>query len=730
MEAAAPPVQPVQPAQLNARRIHVSGYPAYTQPQDLSRVFASYGTVKVDKLNNRFAVLTFTSEDEAQEALDDTNKVNIYGEFLTVSPYTGRAEPATQKQPATPKREFVRSKRKGEIIQPKLIALTGDFHTQLDNILNAVRLTQEEVTSLSELYQDLEFVLQQQWPGCMAVPFGSITTGLGIKSSDADCFIQVPAIFRHLGANFVNKAKKLLQQYPHIFAEILAIPRANTPIVKFFHVPTQFNCDVTFKTPLGAQNSKLIAFLLHADPRLIPMAVFIKYWAKVNGFTGTGKLTNYALTMLLIFYLQQPPVSILPSVEWLQRDRANDIIVDDWNTGFMHSHELLPASNNTQSISELLGGFYQYYTTFNFDEMVVCPYTGYPMKKELFRDLKNLPPEFERYKINIVENFTVPLRITTSICVQDPIEQSHNVASAITSRLAAEINAYFKFASTAYEKEKNKQFANFFKTILLQKPKLPRRGCPEFRLVMHPHILQCIANADWKSVVRDVIMQMFEGLCKIPLTKVEEPPKADAKRQKERYTGTIVKAIWKRKQFNKLYTVSKLDFLKKQVRITEEILSADKESFKVDFQLTMTFSAETRTASVIIKLVEGEPSFFIEFGKFFMSSLQNWYIILLKPYFRASKKPQEENSPVANGSKSEDECPCTEHNREDCVGIKAEMFLPGETDESELTIDISNTTIDTKDLNDTINPANTKDFIDTIDPDDTKESNDTKTSTH
>lgn len=483
-------------------------------------------------------------------------------------------------------------------------------------------------------------------PGCVAVPFGSITTGLGVKTSDADCFIRIPynAHTPHTNPNHVHKAKRVLQQYSHTFDEILAIPRANTPIVKFFHVPTKTICDVTFKTPLGSQNSKLIAFLLHADPRLIPLAVLIKYWAKVHGFTGTGKLTNYALTMLIIFYLQQSPVSILPSVSWLQQNPAEEFLVDSWNTGFMNKHDMLPKSTNTSSISELLGGFFQYYANFNFDELVVCPFLGIPVKKELFKNLDVLPAEFSRYKRNIELREASPLKFTRSICIQDPFELCHNVASAISSKLTVEILAYFKFAATAYDTEKLKNCDGLLKTILLQKPKLPKgKHNPEYRAVIYPHFLQAINNPDWRSVVREVIMTTFEEMCNVKMTKIEKKPNPESRKQKEKYSIILTKAIWKRKQFTKLYNMMDITFVEKQKRITNEIKNVD--SFKLNAQITLTFTMEPKNAAVSLRLIDGDGSTYREFGKFFSGILHGWIINLLKPHLR--RKKMENNGECA-----------------------------------------------------------------------------------
>ena len=465
------------------------------------------------------------------------------------------------------------------------------------------------------------------------MPFGSITTGLGIKTSDADCFINIPGQFRQPNGNYVNKAKRVLMQYGSTFAEILAIPRANTPIVKFFHIPTETNCDVTFKTPLGAQNSRLIAFLLHSDPRLLPMSVIIKYWAKVHDLSGTGKLTNYALTLMIIFYLQQPPHSILPAVAWLQRDPANAYIVDNWNTGFMNTPALLPLSSNTSSISELLGGFYEYYSLFNFDEMIICPYLGIPVKREMFLDTALVPEEFDRYKSNVLNHYVMPIRFQTPFVVQDPFEQCHNVASTVTSKLAIDIRTYFKFCANAYEKEKLNACQDFLKIVLLQRPKLIRgKTHPEFRVNLFPRIVNPIISFDWKSVIRDMVKEIFENMLKIKLGKVEEKVNPDTRKEKEKYSGTITKPIWKRKVFNKLYSVVDLPFEDKQGKITQEIMNSEKQDINVQFQLTLTYCHDPKSAVISVRLGSGDLDAFREFGKFFISVTQNWLTELLKPF--------------------------------------------------------------------------------------------------
>ncbi|XP_052750677.1 uncharacterized protein LOC113512840 isoform X2 [Galleria mellonella] len=565
--------------------VHVSGYPKYTQPQDLTRTFLHFGNAKVDKMNQKFATLTFSNSLEAKSAVLDSNKVAVYGSFLTVQPYSPQQAAEAPRQQNNNKRDFSRSKQKGST----------------------------------------------------AIPFGSIPTGLGIKTSDADCFVKVPPQYRRPNANFVNKTARLLRQYPRIFAEILPIPRANTPIVKFFHIPTATNCDVTFKTELGARNSSLIHFLLRADPRLIPMAVLIKYWAKVHEMSGSGRLTNYALTMLIIFYLQQPPNPILPPIRWLQQDPNDDYIVDHWNTGFMNRLESLPPTRNRSTISELIGGFFEYYSVFDFEKMIVCPYLGYPIQKDLFKDLDTLPEGFERYKENIRNLNTAAMRFTTSWCAQDPFEQCHNIASPVSSRLASNIKIYLKFAAEAYQREKSNKCEMFLKSILLDKPKIAKeKGHPEFRSNLFPKFISSIVDPDWKSVVRSIIFIIFETMLKIKLGKVEEKVNPDSKKEKEKYMGTVTKPIWKRKAASKSHGLMHLDLQQKQAKITEEVMNFEKEQINIQFQLILTYSHDPKRAVVAIKLNNGDIAAFKEFGKFFISILQSWFMQLLTPYAKSS----------------------------------------------------------------------------------------------
>lgn len=293
------------------------------------------------------------------------------------------------------------------------------------------------------------------------MPFGSIITGLGIRTSDVDCYVSLPRWVRTPPHKIVYKAKHTLMTQENIFAELFAIPMAKVPIVKFYHVPTGRHCDVSFKSPSGVQNSKLIAYLLHMDKRALPLAILIKYWSKVHNLTGTNLMPNYSLMLLVIFYLQQ--VNVLPSVLILQ-DSVTEDVVDNWDTAFREITNY--KSTNNSSLYELIGGFFQYYKNFDFASNVVSPYLGTPVAREIFKKLEDVPFEFSLYKHNVQSGLCPNLKIDTRMCIQDPFDHSRNCCVAIFPKLAEKFTALFQNACKIFQEDKN----NFLTGILTKLP--------------------------------------------------------------------------------------------------------------------------------------------------------------------------------------------------------------------------------------------------------------------
>lgn len=286
-------------------------------------------------------------------------------------------------------------------------------------------------------------------------------TGLGIKTSDVDCYVALPngeqPHFTH-----ILRTRNVLYRYKQKFRDIIAITSAKVPIVKFIHIPTQCQCDVNFKSPAGVRNSHLIAFLLHWDKRALPLAVLIKYWSKIHKFTGTNLMSNYSLILMVIFYLQL--MSILPSIYELQKNVPNHY-VDGWNTAFDESMSC-SNPNNSDTLYELMGGFFKCYSTFNFKEYIISPFMGRVIHKKSFEHF-DMSEEFSLYKGMVSKDVRKKLKVESKICIQDPFEHNRNSSGAVFDKLADRIISHFQFASRKFEE--GRKF-DFLRAIFTQDP--------------------------------------------------------------------------------------------------------------------------------------------------------------------------------------------------------------------------------------------------------------------
>ena len=114
----------------------------------------------------------------------------------------------------------------------------------------------------------------------------------------------------------VRIARRVLSNITQI-CRMTAILGARVPILKFVHRPTGIHCDISFKNRLSVKNTEYIRLCLETDTRVRPVLVGARFWAKHHELAGGGggmKMSSYALTILVITYLQQLHPPLLHSV--------------------------------------------------------------------------------------------------------------------------------------------------------------------------------------------------------------------------------------------------------------------------------------------------------------------------------------------------------------------------------------------------------------------------------
>jgi len=139
-------------------------------------------------------------------------------------------------------------------------------------------------------------------------------------------------------------------------------------------------CDINFSAHLALHNTALLRCYSLTDPRVRPMVLFVKHWAKVrainSGYRGT--LSSYGYVLMVLHYLvnvarpfvcpnlqqlaPRPPPD-LPAAEFERTVQFRGYNIQFWRNEneIMHlaaSHQL---NHNTESVGRLLRGFFEYF---------------------------------------------------------------------------------------------------------------------------------------------------------------------------------------------------------------------------------------------------------------------------------------------------------------------------------------------------------------------------------
>jgi DNA polymerase sigma len=139
-------------------------------------------------------------------------------------------------------------------------------------------------------------------------------------------------------------------------------------------------CDINFSAQLALHNTQLLRCYSYCDPRVRPMILFIKHWAKVRGINSPyrGTLSSYGYVLMVLHFLVNVAMPfVLPNLQEVKRDPppylspadieartvCNGRDVRFWRNE-MEIQDLAQRNmlnHNRESIGLLLRGFFEYY---------------------------------------------------------------------------------------------------------------------------------------------------------------------------------------------------------------------------------------------------------------------------------------------------------------------------------------------------------------------------------
>lgn len=125
--------------------------------------------------------------------------------------------------------------------------------------------------------------------------------------------------------------------------------------------------------------SELLYMFTQIDERVAPLVSSIRRWAQTASVTNASPgawISNFSLTCLVIFYLQQLSKPVLPSINSLmEQARPQDKQFTEKSQlqcNFLQDLNLLKfAKENTDSLDRLLNGFFEFYSQLDFSERAI-----------------------------------------------------------------------------------------------------------------------------------------------------------------------------------------------------------------------------------------------------------------------------------------------------------------------------------------------------------------------
>lgn len=198
-------------------------------------------------------------------------------------------------------------------------------------LLDTLKPDPHTFVAREEIRKACEDLVQSAWGAerCEVRLFGSSVNTLCETTSDIDLCLTI----RDMDSLSLDKPqiveKLALLLHPSFARDILALPKARVPIVKFVSVKTGLACDIGINNYLACKNSELIRDYMRLDSRARDMCLLVKHWAKQRKINDPyrGTLSSYCYVMMVIHFLQNelhtsPPV--LPCLQTYRRDEATD----------------------------------------------------------------------------------------------------------------------------------------------------------------------------------------------------------------------------------------------------------------------------------------------------------------------------------------------------------------------------------------------------------------------
>ncbi|KAL2085823.1 hypothetical protein ACEWY4_019143 [Coilia grayii] len=278
------------------------------------------------------------------------------------------------------------------------LAAEESIDQQLHSLTSTLELTNENVALRFLVCSLIKDIAGAFFPECTIRPFGSTVNGFGKLGCDLDLFLDLDSVSgsstkRPSGLSVEYQVKRVasertvtqsvlsvvgegLEQFAPGCVGVQKILNARCPLVRFSHQPSGFQCDLTANNRVAMKSSELLWLLSRVDERVRCLVFMVRSWARVHGITSSIPgpwITNFSLSMLVVFFLQGRSPPILPTLDQLRdlASPADKCVIEGNDCTIVSDLTKIQLEQNTEPLETLLQEFFEFYSTFPFNRMSI-----------------------------------------------------------------------------------------------------------------------------------------------------------------------------------------------------------------------------------------------------------------------------------------------------------------------------------------------------------------------
>uniref|UniRef100_A0A671SV62 Poly(A) RNA polymerase, mitochondrial-like n=1 Tax=Sinocyclocheilus anshuiensis TaxID=1608454 RepID=A0A671SV62_9TELE len=255
---------------------------------------------------------------------------------------------------------------------------------QLQCLTETLQLTEENISLRFLVCSLLRDIAGAYFPECIIRPFGSSVNSFGKLGCDVDMILDLNGIYatsqkkvsayqlkrgaseRAVTQSILSVIGKCVDQFGPGCVGVQNILQARCPLVRFAHQPSGFQCDLTANNRVAMKSSELLFLYGQQDPRVRHLVFSVRCWARAHSITSSipgAWITNFSLTVMVVFFLQQRNPPILPTLDRLKElaGPSDKCDIEGNDCTIVSDLSKITLQQNTGTLEKLLQEFFEFY---------------------------------------------------------------------------------------------------------------------------------------------------------------------------------------------------------------------------------------------------------------------------------------------------------------------------------------------------------------------------------